>query len=305
MTKTKEIVKASWIAVVGNTILAILKISVGIISGSLAVLGDGIDTFTDIITSLITLFTARIISKQPNKKYSYGYLRADTIAAKVLSFIIFFAGIQLAFSSIKQIIYVEHSELPSKIAIYVPLISIIGKLLMSWYLLKKGKKLNSMMLKANGQNMKNDVLISFSVLVGLFFVYILEIPILDPITAIVVSFFIMKTGYDIFKETNVELMDGVSDNEVYTRIFGAIKECKTACNPHRVRVRQLGEQYVISLDIEVDGNISVYESHKISQKVEELLNKRIKNIYDIRIHVEPKGNVEDEKFGLEESDFTD
>ena len=305
MNKTKEIVKASWIAVIGNTILAILKISVGIISGSLAVLGDGIDTFTDIITSLITLFTARIISKQPNKKYSYGYLRADTIAAKILSFIIFFAGIQLAFSSIKQIIYVEHNELPSKIAIYVTVISIIGKLFMSWYLLKKGKKLNSLMLKANGQNMKNDVFISVSVLVGLFFVYILEIPILDPITAIVVSFFIMKTGYDIFKVTNVELMDGVSDNKIYTRVFEAIKECKSACNPHRVRIRQLGEQYVISLDIEVDGSISVFESHKISQKVEGLLNKRIKNIYDIRIHVEPKGNVEDEKFGLDESDFWD
>ena len=161
------------------------------------------------------------------------------------------------------------------------------------------------MLKANGMNMKNDVLISISVLVGLFFVYILEIPILDPVTAIVVSFFIMKTGYDIFKETNVELMDGVSDNEVYTHVFEAIKECENAYNPHRVRIRQLGEQYVISLDIEVDGNISVYESHKISQKVEELLNKRIENIYDIRIHVEPKGNVEEEKFGLDESDFSE
>ena len=300
MDKTKQIIKASWIAVLGNTLLAILKITVGIISGSLAVLGDGIDTFTDIITSLVTLFTARIISKSPNKKYSYGYLRADTIAAKILSFIIFFAGIQLAFSSVKQMIFVEHTELPSKLAIYVTIISIIGKLLMSWYLLKKGKKLNSLMLKANGKNMKNDVLISVSVLVGLFFIYVLEIPILDPITAIIVSLFIMKTGFEIFKETNVELMDGVSDNSVYTRVFEAVKECENACNPHRVRIRQLGEQFVISLDIEVDGNISVFESHKISQQVEKLMYQKIKNIYDIRIHVEPKGNVEDEKFGLDE-----
>lgn len=302
-TKQQQIVKASWIAVIGNTILAILKIGIGIISGSLAVLGDGIDTFTDIITSFVTLFTARFISKSPNKKYSYGYMRADTLAAKVLSFIIFFAGIQLAFSSIKQIIYNEQTEMPSMIAIYITIISIVGKLLMSLYLLRKSKKLNSIMLKANGKNMQNDVLISVSVLLGLFFVFVLEIPILDPITAIVVSVFIMKTGFEIFKETNVELMDGVNDDEVYNKVFEAIAKCPQAENPHRVRIRQMAEYYVLSLDVEVDGNLTVNEAHKISMKIEELIKEKIENVYDIRLHIEPKGNMEDEKFGLEPKYF--
>ncbi len=303
MDKTKQIIRASWVAVGGNAFLAVLKITVGIISGSLAVLGDGIDTFTDIITSLITLITARIISKQPDKKFSYGYMRADTIAAKVLSFVILFAGFQLAISSISQIIDAQKGFIPSPIAIYVTILSIIGKFLLSWYLHHKGKKLNSLMLRANAKNMKNDVLISFSVLAGLFFVYILEIPILDPITAIIVSLFIIKTGFEIFKETNVELMDGVKDNAVYTQLFEAIKECKNVYNPHRVRIRQMGDLYVISLDLEVDGNSTVYESHKISRTVEDAIYKKIDNVYDIRIHIEPKGNVEEEKFGLVEKDF--
>ncbi len=302
MNKTQQIVTASWIAVSGNAILALLKITVGIISGSLAVLGDGIDTFTDIITSLITLFTARIISKQPNKKFSYGYLRADTIAAKVLSFIILFAGFQLAISSIKQVLLHQTNQMPAPIAVYVTILSIFGKYLMSWYLLRKAKKLNSLMLRANGKNMQNDVLISFSVLAGLFFTYILKIPILDSITALVVSFFILKTGFEIFKETNTELMDGISNNEVYTQLFEAIKECKEAYNPHRVRIRRVGEMYVISLDLEVDGTISVYEAHQISRKVEDSIYSNIENVYDIRIHIEPKGNVEEEKYGLDERD---
>jgi len=303
MDKTNQIIRASWVAVGGNAFLAILKIAVGIFSGSLAVLGDGIDTFTDIITSLITLITARIIAKQPDKKFSYGYMRADTIAAKVLSFVILFAGFQLAISSIEQIFNAEKGFMPSPIAIYVTILSIAGKFLLSWYLYRKGKKLNSLMLRANAKNMKNDVLISFSVLAGLFFVYILEIPILDPITALVVSLFILKTGFEIFKETNIELMDGVKDNAVYTQLFEAIKECQNAFNPHRVRIRQMGDLYVISLDLEVDGNISVYESHKISRAVEEAIYRKIENVYDIRIHIEPKGNVEEEKFGLVEKDF--
>ena len=90
--RTLQIKQASWVGIIGNTLLAAVKILVGFISGSLAVIGDGIDTLSDVLTYVITLFTARLISKPPDPKYPYGYKKAETISTKVLSFIIFFAG---------------------------------------------------------------------------------------------------------------------------------------------------------------------------------------------------------------------
>jgi len=299
----KKIERASWVAIAGNTLLAILKIVVGLISGSMAVLADGIDSASDIITSLITLFTGRIVDKKPNMKYPYGYNRADTIAAKFLSFVIFYAGFQLLISSGKRILNYEQPEMPGFIAIYVTVFSIIGKFLLAQYLKKRGEKLNSLMLIANGKNMQNDILISSSVLVGLAFTFIFELPILDIITAIIVSIWIIKVSYEIFVKTNVELMDGCSNPEIYSKIFKIIEEIPEAQNPHKVRVRKQGYLYVIDMDIEVDGSLNVKQGHEIAQKVETRIKENLKNVYDIIIHIEPLGNIEDECFGVTSSDL--
>ena len=294
----KKIERASWVAIAGNTFLAILKIVVGLFSGSLAVLADGIDSASDIITSLITLFTGRIVDRKPNIKYPFGYNRADTIAAKFLSFVIFYAGFQLLISSGKRIVFYEKPEMPEFIAVYATVFSIIGKFLLARYLRKRGQKLNSLMLIANGKNMQNDILISSSVLVGLIFTFVFELPVLDIITALFVSIWIIKVSYDIFIKTNEELMDGCSDPEIYKKIFKAIEEVPEAKNPHKVRVRRQGHLYVIDMDIEVDESLSVKQGHDIAMKVHAKIKEHLKNVYDITIHIEPLGNIEDEQFGV-------
>ena len=111
-TRESKIIRASWIAIIGNAFLSIIKIIVGIIAGSFAVIADGIDSASDVLTSLITLITAHIISKPPDPKYPYGYSKADTVATKVLAFIIFFAGAQLAISSFNRLISNETADIP-------------------------------------------------------------------------------------------------------------------------------------------------------------------------------------------------
>lgn len=302
--RTGQIIKASWVAVGSNAVLAVLKISIGLIAGSFAVVGDGIDSAGDILTSLITLFTARIISKPPNKKFPYGYRKADTIAAKALSFVIFFAGAQLAISSATRIVEGGTTVVPDIIAVYVIIVSVIAKYGLSYYLLKTGRRLESSMLIANGRNMRNDVVISLSVLVGLFFTIVLKMPIIDAIFALIISFYIMKSGFDIFMETNVELMDGVTDQSVYEKIFESVKQVDGASNPHRIRVRKLANMYVIGIDIEVDPELKVGQAHAIAQALEQKLKDNLGNVYDILVHVEPWGNLEkDEKYGLSKRDF--
>jgi len=302
-SREKQIIRTSWIGILGNSILSASKIAIGLMSGSMAVVGDGIDSASDIITSWITLFTARIISKPPDPKYPYGYHKADTIATLALAFVIFFAGAQLGISTVLQIIKGEGRELPSMLAVYVTLFSIVGKFILAFVHFKVGKRIKSPMLIANGKNMQNDILISVGVLLGLFFTFILKMPIMDKVTALLVSIWIMKTGFQIFLKTNVELMDGVNDPGIYKRVFEIIGSIEGVYNPHKVRIRQIGNLYLIAIDIEVKGAITVDESHEISKKVEDTLKKEIVNVYDILVHVEPLGNIEKEVFGVKNEDL--
>ncbi|MBN2212734.1 MAG: cation transporter [Bacteroidales bacterium] len=299
MNRELEIKRASWIAISGNALLAAVKVAAGLISGSLAVVADGIDSLSDIITSLIILIAARILSRPPDIRFPYGYGKADTIATKGLSFIILFAGAQLAITTVRRLIQGTATELPAKLAIVVTVISIVGKLLLARHQKKTGKKTSSAMLTANGRNMQNDVLISVSVLTGLFFTYILKMPVIDSITALLVSIWVLKTGFDIFMQTNIDLMDGIDDCSIYNEIFTAIDQVEGANNPHRVRARKIGDKIMVGVDIEVDGSIPVQEAHHIAHKVEASIRSRIGNIFDVAIHMEPLGDKTDEKkFGI-------
>lgn len=297
--RTAILKRASWFAISGNGILAVLKIVIGVVSGSLAVIGAGIDTTTDIVASIVTLFAAVIISKPPDREHPYGHMRAETVATKLVSFVIFFAGAQLALTSVGTLIEGAERELPSLLAVYVTVVSIAGKILLAYMLLSMGKRHNSPMLSANGKNMLSDILISSSILVGLGFTFLFELPILDPIVALLVSIWVMKTAVSIFIESSSETMDAVRDHSVYDETFAAVNDVPGASNPHRVRIRRIGSFWVFDLDIEVDGGITVEEGHQIALSVEENIKKRVPNVYDVMVHVEPHGNVEkDEAFGL-------
>ena len=103
---------------------------------------------------------------------------------------------------------------------------------------------------------------------------------------------------EIFLEANTELMDGTSDRGPYQELFAAIEGVPEAGNPHRVRLRKIGSMLVVDLDIEVDPEMSVKKAHDIAVSVEKAIKQSLPDVYDIIVHIEPKGNVEDEKFGL-------
>jgi cation diffusion facilitator family transporter len=302
--RTLLIKQSSIFSAIGNALLASMKIIVGLNANSLALVGDGIDSTTDVITSILTFFTASFSSEPPDREHPWGHERAETISTKLLSIIIFFAGAQLAVKSVKNIIFQSGLELPGQIAIYATLISIIGKIILAFYKFRTGKKTESSMLIADAKNMRNDVLISCTVLLGILATRLFQIPLIDTLIALGVSLWIIKIAFTIFMETSVELMDSIDDKQIYEKIFLAVENVNGVGNPHKVRIRKMNRFYVVDLDIEVDGNMSVKEGHDIALKIDEEIKKTVENIYDVMIHIEPAGAGEHvEKFGLKKEDL--
>jgi len=160
------------------------------------------------------------------------------------------------------------------------------------------------MLKANARNMQNDVLISVSVLIGLVFTFLLKMPVLDSVTALFVSIWILKVGFQIFMQTNRDLMDANTEPALYRLVFEAVEQVEGATNPHRVRIRKIGNYYMVALDMEVDGKVSTWQAHDICESVENNIRKEIKNVFDIMIHIEPAGYEHGEEvYGVSPKDL--
>ena len=300
MTEKNAILRrTSLISVVGNAVLSLMKIVTGIFSGSMAVLSDGLDSASDVVTSAVILFTSSIISRPPNSRYVYGREKAENVASTILSFVIFFMGCQIIVTAAGQLLRQEAKELPSMPAIWATVISIAGKLLLAWYQFHQGGRIGSSMLKANAINMRNDVVISLGVLLGLACTFLLNIPALDPVIAGMIGIYIIWSAVGIFRDANLVLMDGISDTSVYHQIIEAVESVPGASNPHMIRLRQVGNRYSIVLDIEADGRLSLTEAHQLAQDVENRMNDCIENIYDIVVHVEPRGALHcAEKYGV-------
>ena len=300
LEKARIIKAASLTALIGNVVLAAAKILTGIYSGSLAVIGDGIDSSVDVVIAIMSLVVARIISRPADEGHPWGHGRAETVATTLLSCILFFAGAQLILSSAQNIIFGAEREVPSLAALVVTVISIAGKLLLAWSQYMFGRKANSPMLKANAKNMSADVLLSAGVLAGLGLSMFFNIGVIDSWAAILVGLWVIKSALGIFMEANTELMDGGSNRSYYMAVFEAVRTVEEAGKPHRVRMRRIAGLWDIDIDIEVPINKTVFEAHKIASNVEKAIKERVENIYDIMVHIEPAGNMEQEGFGLSE-----
>ncbi|MDR1857835.1 MAG: cation diffusion facilitator family transporter [Treponema sp.] len=298
--KVRLIKIASLTALFGNIALAAIKIGTGIYAGSLAVIGDGIDSSMDALIAVMALIVAKTISRPADEDHPWGHGRAETVATTLLSCMLFFAGGQLVLNSARDIIFGAQREVPSLAALVVTVVSIAGKLLLAWSQHLFGKKADSPMLKANAKNMSADVLLSAGVLIGLGLSMILGIGVIDSWAAALVGLWVIKSALGIFMEANLELMDGGSYRAYYQVVFEAVNSVEGAGNPHRVRMRRIAGLWDIDIDIEVPPNKTVIEAHWIAYKVENAIKARVENVYDIMIHVEPEGNLENEGYGLSE-----
>jgi cation diffusion facilitator family transporter len=291
---------ASWIGIIGNGLLAIFKIAAGSMDSSLSVVADGIDSAGDVLISLMTLYIASLLIKPPNIKFPYGYGKAEQNATIVLAVIIFFAGAQLAISSISRLIDGTYGEMPGKLAITAIVFSIIIKIILARYQMHIGKKTESSMLLATAKNMQGDIVISCSVLAGIIFTHLFQLPVLDLIFAILVSLWVIWIAIKIFLETNLELMDGNIEKSVYENVFKIVESTPGVRNPHRMRIRRAGHKLMINIDIELDGNMTLSNAHKISHIVEKNIKDGLEHdVFDVVIHVEPYGDkIKEENLGI-------
>ncbi|MDR2149542.1 MAG: cation diffusion facilitator family transporter [Spirochaetaceae bacterium] len=303
--KARIIKKAASIALIGNAALALLKIGSGWAAGSLAVVGDGVDSALDMALALLSLLVAREMTRPADQDHPWGHGRIETIATALMACILFFIGAQIILEAGRNIYARSVLSIPEFPALIATIISIVGKIILAGTQYRLGRQAQSALLQANAKNMAADVFISSLVLVGLIFSFVFKIVVIDSVIALFIGLWIIKAAVGIFMEVNREFMDGNTKTDAYRAVFDAVHSVAGAKNPHRTRMRRIAGFWDIDIDIEVAPELSVQDAHKIASAVEQAIKARIDCVYDIMVHVEPEGRGfhSNEGYGLSEKDI--
>lgn len=277
--------KGAWISIIAYVILSFAKLLVGYIGSSAALRADGLNNTTDIVASVAVLVGLRISQNPPDGDHAYGHLRAETVASLIASFIMAIVGIQVLFNAGKSF-FIGEFVTPSKLTAIVAIISGIVMWFVYLYNSRLAKEINSSAVKAAAYDNRSDAIVSFGTAIGIG-AAILGFPIIDTITALIVGIIIIKTAYEIFAESTLQLTDGFEPEDV-KKLEAVTSQVSGVIKVRDIKGRYHGNMALIDLTVTVNPELNVWESHRITEEIEKAIDFE-KPSSVVLVHIEPEG----------------
>ena len=281
-TKIKQVAISGFI---GNIILFIAKISIGIFTHSQAMIADGLNSAGDVFASTMT-YIGNYISSQPgDDEHPYGHGKAEYIFSMIISFSLLLVAFAIFRSSLNTLFSESHFTF-SPWLIIIGLATIIYKFFLYLFASKINKQYNSLLAAANAEDHRNDMLITtltlLSILGGYFGIYFV-----DEIGGILISFWIAFSGFKIFTSAYQVLMDTNISTSLINHISDMVDSVEGVDHIDTIHAKPVGLNFLLIVKISIDANLTVYEGHEIAHNVRYLLEKNLDNIDEVIVHVNP------------------
>lgn len=278
------------VSIVAYLVISIAKLIFGYSFHSNSLIADGFNNLSDIVGNVALLFGLHLASQPADANHKFGHWKFEDLSSLITSFIMFIVGFQVLIQTLQAIFFGKETAIDPLGAI-VGVISALIMLLVYAYNKRLSKRVKSSALVAASKDNLSDAITSIGTSIAIVAAS-LNLPIIDRIAAIVITFFILKTAYDIFMQSAFSLSDGF-DNKHLKKYEAAILEIPKITAVKSQRGRTYGSNVYLDIVLEMNPDLSVYESHAITEQVEQLLSERFA-VYDIDIHVEPSKIPEDE-----------
>ncbi|NAR99069.1 cation diffusion facilitator family transporter [Acinetobacter haemolyticus] len=284
-SRAKAASKSTWISVVVNIFLSIGQILIGIFSKSQGLVADGIHTLSDLVADFIVLVANRHSQKAPDDAHPYGYLRFENAASFILGLILFIVGIGMLWTATHKILHPEQIPKVHSMALWVAITALICKELLFRYMLAIAKKVKSSLLIANAWHARSDAASSFVVALGILG-NLAGYPILDPIAALIVGLMIAKMGFEFSWTGLHDLMDKSANEDEIAAIKATLLKKDGILGLHQLRTRKMGDMIIVDVHLEVSGEQSVKEGHRIAVEARNEVLKN-HNVIDVVTHIDP------------------
>ncbi|MCG3096640.1 cation diffusion facilitator family transporter [Lactococcus petauri] len=281
-----------WVSIAAYIFLSLLQLGVAQITNSASLLANGFNNVTDILGNIAIVIGLRIARIPSDNDHTYGHWKVESIASLISSFIMFFIGFEVLRQTIVGFIEGSSTEI-NPVGAAVALFSAFVMIGVYLYSSRLAKKTQSKALEASSKDNLSDALTSLGTTVAIVAAALHWIW-LDRIMALVICGFILKTAYDIFRDSVFSLSDGFDDNLLadYKEAIELVNKVKSI---KMIRGRTYGSNIFLDVVVEMSRDLSVYESHAATEKIERMLMAGF-DVYDVDVHVEPAALPEEEHF---------
>ena len=280
--------KVSFVTIIGNILLSVMKLIVGFIAHSNAMISDAIHSASDVFSTFVVIIGIKLASKKADKEHPYGHERLECVAAIVLSMVLFITGLGIGATALKNITSGDYNNIavPGILALIAAIISIISKEAMYWYTRYNAKKIDSSALMADAWHHRSDALSSIGALVGIAGAR-MGYPILDAIASLVICIFIEKAAIDIFKDAINKMVDKACDDETEHEMYECVMKNESVRGVDLLRTRTFGNKIYVDIEIRVDGKLTLWEAHAIAESVHDSVETEFSKVKHIMVHVNP------------------
>ena len=275
-----------------NVVLLVFKFVAGFLGGSAAMIADAVHSLSDFITDVIVLLFVRLSSKPEDSDHDYGHGKYETLATSLIGLALLCVGVMIMYNGVRSIVSAVMGNplpQPGMIALAAALVSIALKEWAYRFTAKVGRECESQAVIANAWHHRSDALSSIGTAVGIGGAILLgeKWTVLDPIAAVVVSVFIIRTAWQLTKQSAGELLEQSLPAEMEREIETIVASEPMASEVHHLRTRRIGSHIAIEMHLRMPGDISLYESHLHATNIEQELRKRFGASTHIGLHVEP------------------
>lgn len=301
MDRQKETYRVTIAGSIINILLLAFKFAAGILGHSAAMIADAIHSLTDFVTDAIVLVFVRLGSKPTDHDHDYGHGKYETLASAIIGVSLLVVGMMICYSGVTKTYHAmcgEPLQQPGFIALAAAVASVVLKEWAYRFTVRVGRRCHSEAVVANAWHHRSDALSSVGTTVGIGGAIILgeKWAVLDPLTAIVVSFFIMKAAWSVLSKAVDELTDGSLPKETEDEIEKIVNEDKDVSVVHNLCTRRIGNRIAIEMHVRMPGETSLYVAHRHATEIEQRLKQRFGADTHISIHLEPvkvNGHYED------------
>jgi len=276
-----------------NILLAISKLTIGILAKSQALISDGINSASDTVYYLITKIYAKRSSKPADKKHPYGHRQLENITSVIVGTFILLTAILLFSASLNQAWQLFANDKPIaenpyfKISIAIATLTVLTKLFL-WIFTKSAyQKSQNSIIKALASDHLNDVLTAIAVIIGITAAHYGH-SWADPLAGSLVAMFIFYTGYETIKDSTDGILTTVPSPELQTIIMQCTEQIPEILCADTMRVHYFGQKYTLIMTICLDGKLTVEKGDKIADKLEILLHQNMPKLIAVNIHYHPK-----------------
>jgi len=281
-----------WLGFAANVTLTLLKLLAGILGRSAAMVADAIHSISDFMTDLVIAGSLKVAAKPRDGNHKYGHGKVETLAAAFVGGVLIAVGAGILYSGVKSIIghFGDHPlSKPGMIAFYAAVISILIKEILFRHTLVTGKRVKSNVLIANAWHHRSDAYSSLGTLLGIGGAIFLgpRWVILDPLAAIIVSFFIFKVAISVMREALLELIETSLPHKKEQEILQLAGKVEGVHGPHDLKTRKIGSNIAIDMHILVRKDLNVEEAHDITVRLEKCLRAKYGKDTHISVHTEP------------------